>query len=155
MIQIEQLSQLHYRCWSETYDTFFSSENTFFFIRPYSLFLKYWHNLKEKENVFLTYFTNKNKNPVGFIVASYIGNNCFLNSFYVEKKYQKKGIGKIMFKKLIEDSKKKKSVNLYIEVILGLSSNIFYSKIGAKLISQRNAIIDNKIVTLNKYEIKL
>ncbi|NCN86688.1 GNAT family N-acetyltransferase [archaeon] len=71
------------------------------------------------------------KEPYGINYGDEKKQYCWVNNMYVIKKFRKKGIGKLLFKKLEEICKKRKIDKIMLDVFeVNFKAHKFYDKIG-------------------------
>ena len=89
--------------------------------------------LKKKTNFF---FIQQNKIKIGFGSVYFNFNNkkyCYIRDFFIIKKYRKKGIGSLIFKKIITICKKKKIKTIRIDILkTNKKIEIFWKLLGFK-----------------------
>ena len=78
-----------------------------------------------------------------------------LQSLYVLKEYQNKGIGKELIQKAFDEAKKMGYEKMFIGCLEKNKSNEFYKKMGGKFIKKREFKLANQILYENVYEYKL
>jgi len=78
-----------------------------------------------------------------------------MQSLYLLKDYQKKGIGRKLFEKAFEEARKLRYKKMKIGCLEGNPSNGFYLKMGGKLIGRRKFELPNETLYENVYEYQL
>ena len=78
-----------------------------------------------------------------------------MQSLYLLKEYQNKGIGRMLFEKAFEEARKIGYKKMKIGCLEKNPSNGFYLKMGGKIIGKRKFVLPNEILHENVYEYQL
>ena len=112
-------------------------------------------NFDEKNN--MQYIIKNDSEIIGFskLFKCSDEKNIELQSLYVLKKYQKKGLGKKLIQKAFEEAKKLGYRQIIIGCLENNNANEFYKKMGCKFINKREFKLPNQTLYENVYEYKL
>lgn len=122
---------------------------------------KFLENLSEKEEESVEKCKNKineyivgkiNNQIVGFL--GYNDNYAEIYALYIDKEYQRKGIGTALINFAFENLKPNYKYVL-ISTLVENDANLFYKKIGGKLIDKVNFSLGNNEYEENLYEYEL
>lgn len=116
---------------------------------------KFIENFDEKNN--MQYIIKRDSEIIGFSKLSKGSDkkNIELQSLYVLKQYQNKGIGKELIEKAFDEAKKLGYKKVIIGCLENNKANEFYKKMGCKFIEKRDFNLPNQILHENVYEYKL
>ena len=78
-----------------------------------------------------------------------------MQSLYLLKEYQNKGIGRMLLEKAFEEARKMGYKKMKIGCLEKNPSNGFYLKMGGKIIGKRKFVLPNEILHENVYEYQL
>lgn len=156
----EQITKIHINSWKTTYNNFFSKE---LFINQEKKFDESNTRIKkaiELNNEYHYIVYEENNTIKGF--ACYGNARGFkfkdmgeVYSIYLEKKYQGYGIGTKLMVESFNLLKKEGFNKIIVRCLKGNTSEIFYQKLGGKLIDFETNKVDNKNIIENVYLFKI
>ena len=127
------------------------SEKSLNFDEKYMMIFKDKYNINKEflENSY-SYCMIESNNIVGFFALQYKNNLFELEYFYIKHNLIGKGYGKVMFEFLIKKCNELNIKEFYL--VTSPESLEFYSKLGAKKVSEAKSLIDaNRIIPRLKY----
>lgn len=156
----EQITRIHVNSWKTTYSNFFSNE---LFINQEKNFDE--SNVRIKKAIELNneyhYIVYEENNTIkGFACYGNARGFKFKNmgevySIYLEKKYQRHGIGSKLMEECFNLLKKEGFNKIIVRCLKENSSEFFYQKLGGKLLDYEKNMVDNKSVIENIYQFKI
>lgn len=146
---IEELVSFHMNSWYLSYRNFLFYNDFYKLLLQKKKFKSYFiKKLKSNNSEIFIYGKNR---IIGFAICTKVINKVVLDAFYVENHNQYKGIGAKLFGSVVDFAKYNKCNTIEIEVINGMNACNVYLKFGSKYNGNRAVIIENRIVTLNRY----
>jgi GNAT superfamily N-acetyltransferase len=132
----EGIAKVHVDCWKTTYKDIIPAE--YLNKLSYESRKQLWESAIPKGHVFVV--ENENGQIVGFSsggkerTGKYEDYHGELYAIYILKKYQGKGLGKILVNPIIKELKKQKLNSMLVLVLEENSSRYFYESLGGKQI---------------------
>ena len=149
----ENIVKINIRGWKQTYKGIFPQQ----FLDNLKLTNETIQKCQNKIKEYSVYI--KDKQIVGFIrygknKKGYNDSYGEIYALYIDNNFKQKGIGKELVKYAINDLKNNYT-SILVSTLINNPANIFYQKIGGKLIGNSNFILEDKSYLENLYEFKI